>query len=123
MSSAFDGVVSATAVSTSPIGNPLCVFTLRTSDVGAGGTVSMSLDAKASARSFGQVKGQTKGATTVDGLGQDGFYVNDDSTMRFLSGSTSVVVQATMKLRAGTQYAKQIRADVLAVSKAIAAQI
>jgi hypothetical protein len=122
VASAFGGKVANTAVSTSSLGHPLCIFTLSSSNVGGGGVVTMTLDAHSSRAQFTSVQ-KSVGGQAVTGLADGAFYVSNTSTMQFLRGNTSVVVQATMKAQAGTKFAAAIQHNITTVSKVIAAQI
>lgn len=109
---------------TSPTGKPLCVFTVRESNIGgATGTVSMTLDAGSSAKAFAAARRQVAGATPLPGVGDVAIYVNATGTVEFLKGHSAVVVQATFSLGAGTQYAARIRTDVVGLAKVVAAQL
>jgi hypothetical protein len=120
---AFDARAVTMRERTSALGKPLCTFTLTSSNAGGPGTVIMTVDTASSPKSFQQAASRASGAQKVTGIGDAAFYVNDTGTIDFIKGSTAVVVQATFRIRAGTKYAARIKADVLAVSKVIVAQI
>lgn len=120
----FGAKTVSLAAKTGPTGKPLCVFTVKGSNIGgATGTVSMTVDSGSSAKAFAASLNTAKGATSLPGVGDTAFYVNDTGTAQFLKGDSAVIVQATFSLAAGTRYAATIRDDVVAVAKVVAAQI
>jgi hypothetical protein len=109
---------------TSPLGKPLCTFTFSTSNIGAAaGSVVATEDGTSSRSAFDEVRKQVAGSTMVHSVGDAAFYVNGTGTLQFIKGRTSVVIQATFKLKAGTKYAAHIKLDIVALARSIAAQI
>jgi hypothetical protein len=119
---AFGGKVGSQTSGTSGIGNPLCTFHLTKSNAGLPGTVSVTVNAKSSAATFAQIKKHESGAIAVSGVGSNAFYVAKSGTLQFIKGSTVVVIQATLRAP-GSQPAKasQVRTDMMALGKSIAA--
>lgn len=121
---AFGAKAVTYTATTSPLGKPLCTFKLAGSNIGgARGTVVTTADGSSSRKTFDQVRKQVAGSAPVTHVGDAAFYVNDTGTLQFIKGTTSVVVQATFDVKAGTKYAAHIRSDVLELARAIAAQI
>ncbi len=111
---------------TSALGKPMCLFTMSRAHIGgrpAQATVTMTLDADLGARQFRAVERDVPNVQAVGGLADAAFYANDTGTMQFLKGRTSVVVQATYRVRAGTKYAAKIEANIIALCRRIAADI
>ena len=124
VASAFGGKVGTETAGTSGIGNPICRFTLAKSNAGAPGTVSVTLNASASATEFAQLKKQTQGGTSLSGVGDNAFYVSNTATLQFLKGHSAVVMQANIRVPGGMPPKPvQVRADSVALAKAIAANL
>ncbi|SDI99426.1 hypothetical protein SAMN05444157_1181 [Frankineae bacterium MT45] len=127
LGTAFSGRVSATVTKTSGVGRPLCIFTLATSNVGArgqsSGSVNMSLSTGTTPAAFAKAKATTPGAISIPHLGDDAYYVPSTSTLQVRSGTKSVGIQASMNTPAGTQFVKRIQADLVAAAKVIIAQL
>lgn len=124
VAAAFGGKVVTTSAGTSGIGNPICRFTLTKSNAGVPGTVSVTVDAKSSAKTFAQIKKSLPGATSVAGVGDSAFFVAGTSTVQFLKGSQAAVLQATLRAPGGpTPPAARVKSDLIVLAQSIAASM
>jgi hypothetical protein len=122
---AFGGKVGTSTAGTSGIGNPICRFTLTKSNAGVPGTVSVTVNAKSTAKTFAQIKKSQPGAASVSGVGDSAFYVASTGTLQFIKGSQAAVLQATLRAAPGgpSPSANQVKADVTSLARSVAASM
>lgn len=120
---AYHGKVASETATTSGIGNPLCMFTLSGSNVGAPGTVTVTVNTSLSPAAFAQTKRHATGATSV-AVGDSAFYVAESGTLQFIKGDTAAVIQANLHVPgAKPPKPSQLLADTLTLSRTIAADL
>jgi hypothetical protein len=106
------------------IGNPICRFTVRSSNLGAPGTVTVSLTPHASATTFHHAQQGARGAVVISSVGDRAFYVLQTGTLQMIKGSHRVVVQAGLHVPAGPSPKPLIlRRDLVAIGRSIAADL
>ena len=124
VASSYGGPVGTESAGTSPIGNPICQFTLTRSNAGAPGHVTITLNASMSTATFAKIKRQAQGAVSVAGIGASAFYVPATLTMQFIKGHSAVVIQADLRASHGLpRDPDQVRGDTSVLAKAIAANL
>jgi hypothetical protein len=118
---AFATPAPAETVDATPIGNPRCTFVVRSSNVGPGGTITLTLSKSGNASDFAKSKSQVPGAVGVSGIGDNAFYVPSDGELRFIKGKTVVVIDARLSVPAQAQpKPAQLKSDVLQLGRSIA---
>jgi hypothetical protein len=118
---AFATPAPAETVDATPIGNPRCTFVVRSSNVGPGGTITLTLSKSGSAADFARSKSQVPGAVGVSGIGDNAFYVPSDGELRFIKGKTVVVIDARLSVPGEAQpKAAQLKSDVLQLGRSVA---
>jgi hypothetical protein len=122
--SVFGTSAPAETVDATPIGNPRCTFVVRSSNVGPGGTIVLTLSKSGNAADFAKSKSQVPGAVSVSGIGNNAFYIPADGELRFIKGTTVVVISARLSIPAQPQpKPAQLKADVLALGRSIASNV
>jgi hypothetical protein len=118
---AFATPAPAETVDATPIGNPRCTFVVRSSNVGPGGTITLTLSKSGSASDFARSKSQVPGAVGVSGIGDNAFYVPADGELRFIKSKTVLVIDARLTVPGQAQpKAAQLKSDVLQLGRSIA---
>jgi hypothetical protein len=104
------------------IGNPQCVFTLKSSNVGPGGTVTVNRSDDGTAASFAGAKKAAPGAQTITGVGDSAFLVPDAVELRFIRGHSVVSITASLRVPGVAQpKPDQLKSDLESLGKSIAA--
>ncbi|SOD70280.1 hypothetical protein SAMN05892883_4422 [Jatrophihabitans sp. GAS493] len=119
---AFGAVVTKSVATTSGIGSPLCIFTLTSSNAKAGGSVTMSL-ATTTPAAFARAKAAATGAVPVSGVGDDAYLLPTTYVLHARKGNKALSIQATLGSPATAERAAQVKNDLIAVTKAAAAQL
>lgn len=118
--SAFGAKVSAVRGSVSGTGNPVCTFTLASSNLGgARGVVVVGVVRGMSLVDFAGARKSTPGAVHVSGVGFDAYYVPGSSSLQFVWNNETGAVDAEMKNLPASQKSR-LRDDIVAVAKAMA---
>ncbi len=124
VASAYGGKIGSESAGTSGIGNPICQFSLTKSNAAAPGHVSITVNASMSAAAFAKLRKQAQGAVTVQGIGDNAFYIPGTATMQFIKGRTAVVIQADLRLPHGMPPMPiRVRADTATLARLIAADL
>ena len=122
--SAYGGKVTSETAGMSGIGNPICTFTLTSSNAGAPGRLSITIDASASAAAFASTRRHSAGAIAVSGVGDSAFYLSSTATLHFLKGHSAGVIQADFRMPHGMPPEPgRVRADTTALGKRVAAAL
>ena len=124
VASSYGGTVGTESAGTSPIGNPICQFSLTRSNAGDPGRITIALNASMSAATFAKIKRQAQGAVSTPGIGASAFYVPATLTMQFLKGHNAVVIQADLRAPHGLpRDPDRVRGDTVVLARAIAANL
>ena len=124
VASSYGGTVGTESAGTSPIGNPICQFSLTRSNTGDPGHITIALNASMSAATFAKIKRQAQGAVSMPGIDASAFYVPATLTMQFLKGHNAVVIQADLRAPHGLpRDPDRIRGDTAVLARAIAANL
>lgn len=118
---AFGGTVGAGRVDTSIAGAPTCKYTIRGSNLGLSGSAIVFVSPGQSAKTFALARKEVPGAVSVRGVGNAAFYNPHTTSVELLKGNTVASAQAVFLNPGGRQpNAAKIKADVIALAKAVA---
>lgn len=121
---AFGGTVGAGKVDNSIPGAPTCHFQVKHSNVGLSGEAVVFITPGQSAATFRIAKKEVPGAVSVSGVGTAAFYNPHTTAIELLKGSTVANAQGIFLNPGGPQpNAAKLKADVIALAKAVAAHI
>jgi type IV secretory pathway protease TraF len=116
---AFGGTVAAGKVDNSLPSAPTCHFKVTHSNLGVSGDAIVFVTPGQSAATYKIAKKYVPGAVTVTGVGTAAFYNPHTTSVELLKGNTVASAQGVFF---GANAAK-IKADVIALAKAVASHI
>jgi hypothetical protein len=109
-------------VGTTGIGNPMCRFTLGSSNVGVPGNVTVAAAKGTSLATFRRAQHATAGAESIAHVGDRAYYLPGTATLHLIKGGNHVVLQASLKVPgSATPKPKVLRADLVGLGRSIAA--
>ena len=114
---AFGGTVGAGKVDNSIPGAPTCHFKLTHSNLGMSGDAIVFITPGQSAATYKLAKKYVPGAVTVKGVATAAFYNPHTTAVELLKGNTVASAQAVFY---PSPNAAKIKADVIALAKAVA---
>jgi hypothetical protein len=116
---AFGGTIGAGKVDNSIPGTPSCHFKVTHSNLGVAGDAIVFITPGQSAATYKLAKKYVPGAVTVTGAGNAAFYNPHTTSVELLKGNTVASAQGVFF---GANAAK-VKADVIALAKAVATHI
>jgi type IV secretory pathway protease TraF len=116
---AFGGTVGAGKVDSSLPSAPTCHFSVKNSNLGVAGEAVVFITPGQSAATFKLAKKYVPGAVTVTGVGAAAFYNPHTTSIELLKGNT---VASAQGIFFGANAAK-VKADVIALAKAVAKRL
>jgi hypothetical protein len=118
---AFGGTVGAGKVDNTVPGAPTCHFAVKHSNLGISGDAIVFITPGQSATTFKLAKKYVPGAVTVQGVGTAAFYNPHTTSVELLKGNVVASAQGVFYNAVGPQAnAAKIKADVVALAKAVA---
>jgi type IV secretory pathway protease TraF len=118
---AFGGTVGAGKVDNTVPGAPTCHFAVKHSNLGISGDAIVFITPGQSAATFKLAKKYVPGAVTVTGVGTAAFYNPHTTSVELLKGNVVASAQGVFYNADGPQAnAAKIKADVVALAKAVA---
>jgi hypothetical protein len=121
---AFGGTVGAGKVDNSIPGSPTCHFTVTHSNLGFNGTAVVFLTPEQTVATFKLARKEVPGAVNASGVGTAAFYNPHTAGVELLKGSTVANAQGIFLNPGGPQpNAAKLKADVIALAKAVAAHL
>ncbi|MEA2588830.1 MAG: hypothetical protein QOH66_1757 [Actinomycetota bacterium] len=108
------------------LGNPACIYAVRGSNLGVDGVVQIAhmVIWKAPNYEVAKATGLTGGDVVVTGVGDDAYYDPNSTGIVFHKGDTVYFVLAQFKAPVGVVLdAAKMKADVIALAKAVAATL
>ncbi len=118
---AFGGTVAAGKVDNSLPGAPVCKFQVKHSNLGINGEADVFITPGQSAATFKIAKKEVPGAVGVSGIGNAAFYNPHTTSIELLKGNTVASAQGVFVNFGGPPVnAAKIKADVIALAKAVA---
>jgi hypothetical protein len=116
---AFGGTIGAGKVDNRILGTPSCHFKVTHSNLGVAGDAIVFITPGQSAATYKLAKKYVPGAVTVTGVGNAAFYNPHTTSVELLKGNTVASAQGVFF---GANAAK-VKADVIALAKAVATHI
>jgi hypothetical protein len=123
VSRSFGAKVRSEKVGPTGIGRRQCTFTVTSSDVGAPGTVTLTLGTKVARSVFDRARTAAAG-TPVEGVGDRAFYTARTQSLSLLKGATMVVIAADLRVPGSARPKPQIvRRDLIRLGRSVAANL
>jgi hypothetical protein len=125
---ALGGKVDGVSVTTTPIGNPACIFLLERFNGGGAVSVTVTTRGSASATLFNQTKASAikHGSVSIAGVGESAYYNSAASDLQFYARGFAGAISGAAR-QAGSPNAKldgaRVKLDLIALSKAVVAQL
>jgi hypothetical protein len=121
---AFGGSVGGGKVDNSIPGAPTCRYSVKKSNLGISGTAVLFITPGQTAATFAVAKKFVPGTVSVPGVGDGAFYNPQTTSVELLKGATVASAQAIFLNPGGPRVsAVKIKADVIALAKAVAANL
>jgi hypothetical protein len=118
---------SATVFQSTPfLGNPACAYSVKASNLGVDGVIQVANMIIWKAQNYQTAKdtGLSSGDVAVAGVGDDAYYDPNTTGLVFRKGDTVYFVLAQFKAPVGVVLdAARMKADVIALAKAVAATL
>jgi hypothetical protein len=122
------GKVDGVTVTTTPIGNPACIFVLERFNGGGSVSVTVTTRGSASATLFKQTKASAieHGSVSVAGVGENAYYNSAANDLQFYARGFAGAISGAPR-QASSPNTKidgaRLKADLIALSQAVVAQL
>jgi hypothetical protein len=115
----FGGTVTTETASTSAIGNPLCTFTLRRSNLGHPGVITVTTLAGRRG-AYDRARARADHRVDLAGVGNRAFYVARTGTLEILNGQALVVIHAVFRVPGSRSSSPaRLKADLTELARAL----
>jgi hypothetical protein len=116
----FGGTVVSETASTTPIGDPLCTFTMSRSNLGLPGVITVTSYASGGLVAYRRLRADSLHPADLVGVGDQAFYAARTGTLALLKGRALVVVRAVFRVPAGRSAPiSELKSDLIHFAPAV----